>query len=304
MVGHAAAADVGGAAGRSAEPWPRAPGARGRTAIRHLPPVRGAGDTFRILGGTPSTGRPAMPPTTADIRCVTFDLDDTLWDCMPVIEAAERAAYAWMAVHAPRITEALGLPALIAERQAYMAEHPDLHHDITALRKLWIGHLAARFGYGSEMIEPCFHAFWHARNQVTLFEEARAALDALHGVFRLGSITNGNADVHYIGIGHYFDFAITAAGVGAAKPDPRIFRAAIDAAGVPPGQIVHVGDDPVRDVAAAAALGLRTVWVNPGDAEWPGGCGPDRVVTHLGELWPLLRAWRDDPAGGPGQGAG
>lgn len=235
-----------------------------------------------------------MHDTTADIRCVTFDLDDTLWDCMPVIEAAEREAYVWMAAHSSRITDAMSLAEVITERQAYMAAHPKLHHDITALRKQWIGHLADRFGYGPEIVEPCFHAFWHARNQVELFEEAREALDTLHGVFKLGSITNGNADVHYIGIGHYFDFAITAAGVGAAKPDPRIFRAAIDAAGVRPDQIVHVGDDPLRDVIAAGELGLRTVWVNMGDDEWHGERLPDRTVAHLGELWPVLQAWRGE----------
>jgi hypothetical protein len=38
------------------------------------------------------------------------------------------------------------------------------------LRKQWIGHLAARFGYGPEIVAPCFHAFWHARNRVELFE--------------------------------------------------------------------------------------------------------------------------------------
>ena len=239
-----------------------------------------------------------MFPTLADIRCVTFDLDDTLWDCMPVIEAAERAAYGWMVEHAPRITEALSPEALVAERQAYMAGYPELHHDISALRRQWLAHLAGRFGYGDAVVEPCFHAFWRARNQVELFEEAREALDRLHGVFRLGSITNGNADVHYIGLGHYFDFAITSADVGAAKPDPRIYRAAVDASGVRPDQIVHVGDDPVRDVDAAAALGLRTVWVNPGDAEWPGGRGPDRVIAHLGELWPVLQAWRGEDGTG------
>lgn len=240
--------------------------------------------------------------TTADLRCITFDLDDTLWDCMPVIEAAERAAYAWLADHCPRVTAALALDEVIAGRQAYMAARPELHHDLTTLRKRWIAELVAGYGYGSEAVEPCFHAFWHERNQVVLFEEARAALDALYGEFRLGSITNGNADVHYIGIGHYFDFSITAAGVGAAKPDPRIFRAAVDAAAVRPDQLVHVGDDPLRDVAAAAALGLRTVWFNPGDAEWPGpGPGPDRVIARLDELWPLLRAWRGDrPAAGQG----
>ena len=232
--------------------------------------------------------------STADIRCVTFDLDDTLWECMPVIESAERAAYTWMAEHCPRITAALTPAEMVTERQEYMAAYPEWHHDITALRKQWIAHLATRFDYGIDVVEPCFHAFWHERNQVVLFEAAREVLDTLHGVFKLGSITNGNADVHYIGIGHYFDFSITAAGVGAAKPDPRVFRAAVDAAGARPDQIVHVGDDPVRDVAAAAALGFRTVWFNPGEDEWLEGPGPDRVITRLDELWPVLQAWRGD----------
>ncbi|HEY5791190.1 MAG TPA: HAD family hydrolase [Gammaproteobacteria bacterium] len=241
-------------------------------------------------------------PSTADLRCVTFDLDDTLWECMPVIEAAEAAAYDWLAAHCPRITAALAPAAMIAQRQAYMAHYPELHHDISALRRHWLASLVAEFGYGNELVEPCFQVFWHARNQVELYQEARDALDALHGVYKLGSITNGNADVHYIGIGHYFDFAITAAGVGAAKPDPRVFRAALDAAGVRPDQLVHVGDDPVRDVAAAAALGIRTVWVNPAATAWPGGPEPDRVIGHLGDLWGLLEAWRHGgPAGADGR---
>ena len=147
----------------------------------------------------------------------------------------------------------------------------------------------------------------NGQNALSQAKEFREAVDVdgivmtkLDGTAK-GGVIIGICDemrvpVHYIGIGHYFDFAITAAGVGAAKPDPRIFRAAVDAAGVRPDQIVHVGDDPVRDVLAAGELGLRTVWVNMDDAEWPGGLGADRVVSHLGELWSVLRAWTGRPA--------
>jgi putative hydrolase of the HAD superfamily len=226
-----------------------------------------------------------------DIRCITFDLDDTLWDCMPVIEAAEQASYDWLAVHRPRITARHTLASLIDHRSDYMVAHPELHHDIGALRKRWIALLLGEHGYDDAAVAPLFEVFWHARNQVTLYEEARATLDALQGLYRLGSITNGNADVHYIGIGHYFDFNITAAAAGAAKPDARIYRAAIAAAGIAPERIVHVGDDPARDVAGAAAVGLRTVWVNVTGADWPGGAAPDAEVRHIGELPALLERW-------------
>jgi len=47
--------------------------------------------------------------------------------------------------------------------------------------------------------------------------------------------------------------------VGATKPDPRPFRAALDPLGVAPQDALHVGDLRRTDVAGARALGLRTV---------------------------------------------
>jgi putative hydrolase of the HAD superfamily len=109
----------------------------------------------------------------------------------------------------------------------------------------------------------------------------------------VGAITNGNADVHYIGIGHYFDFVITAAGAGVAKPKAEIFHAALDAAGVQACHAVHVGDDPERDVQGANAVGMRSVWVNVKAAPWPGGRPPDAEIRTLDELQPLLERWHD-----------
>ncbi|SDS03738.1 putative hydrolase of the HAD superfamily [Paraoerskovia marina] len=44
--------------------------------------------------------------------------------------------------------------------------------------------------------------------------------------------------------------------VGRAKPDPAIFRATVDALGVPASTVLHVGDNPEADVAGATAAGL------------------------------------------------
>lgn len=218
------------------------------------------------------------------IRCITFDLDDTLWECMPVIDRAEQTFHAWLAEHYPRITARYDFEAMVAHRREWFAGFPELHHDLTTLRKRWLAFIARESGYDDALVEPGFMVFWHARNQVRLYDDVLTTLQILRPRYRLGAITNGNADVHHIGIGHYFDFVVTAAGVGVAKPHPEIFSAALDEAGTAAHETLHVGDDPVRDVKGAAGAGLRTLWVNPREQPAPPGCRPDGVVRTVGEV--------------------
>lgn len=227
------------------------------------------------------------------VRCITFDLDDTLWECGPLLRAAEEAFYDWLAHHHPRIAERYSLEELVAHRREFFQRFPELEHDFSELRRRWLGHLADDFRSGPELVEHGFRVFWEHRNAVTLFDEAHAALAGLRDRFAVGAITNGNADVHHIGIGHYFDFVITAAGAGAAKPSPAIFHAALQAARVDAVHAVHVGDDPKRDVQGAGAVGMRTVWVNVDRIPWPGGPPPDAEIRTLAELEPVLETWRD-----------
>lgn len=63
-----------------------------------------------------------------------------------------------------------------------------------------------------------------------------------------------------------FEVVLISGEVGWDKPDPRVFRAALAALGVAPGAAMMVGDDPVRDIAGAAAMGIRTCQVlGPGE---------------------------------------
>ena len=227
------------------------------------------------------------------IRCVTFDLDDTLWECGPLLMAAEEAFYDWIDAHYPRITERHSVSSLLTHRREFFRRYPEMDHDFTYLRRRWLHHLAESFDYGTELVEPGFRVFWEHRNAVTLFDGAHALLDGMRDRFSVGAITNGNADVHHIGIGHYFDFVITAAEAGAAKPKPEIFHAALSAAGVEASHAVHVGDDPERDMRGAMAVGMRTVWVNVSAESWPGGPPPDAEIRTIDELQPVLDGWRE-----------
>jgi putative hydrolase of the HAD superfamily len=80
------------------------------------------------------------------------------------------------------------------------------------------------------------------------------------------------------------DGVVTSAEVGAAKPDARVFRRALELAGVGPNHALHVGDSPDSDVRGARAAGIRAVLVQR-DGEPPPGL---EHVRSLRELAPLL----------------
>ncbi|HVR05783.1 MAG TPA: HAD-IA family hydrolase, partial [Solirubrobacteraceae bacterium] len=61
------------------------------------------------------------------------------------------------------------------------------------------------------------------------------------------------------GLAGLLDGVVTSAAIGAEKPDPEIFRAALRLAGVPARQALHVGDSPALDVAGAHAAGIAAV---------------------------------------------
>ncbi|MCP5152139.1 MAG: HAD family hydrolase [Ectothiorhodospiraceae bacterium] len=226
------------------------------------------------------------------IDCITFDLDDTLWETGSVLTRAEASFFEWITEHCPRVVESHDIDSLADQRRSHYAGIPELRHDVTRARRHWLEHTLREFGYHDDaLVDAGFQRFWEARQQVTVFEDVPALLGALRPRFRVGAITNGNADVHHIGIGHLFDFVITAGDAGAAKPEPAIFEAALAAAGAAAEHTVHVGDDPLRDVVGAGRLGMRTVWINPRLDPWPGGRNPDAVVRHVRELAELLERW-------------
>jgi putative hydrolase of the HAD superfamily len=99
------------------------------------------------------------------------------------------------------------------------------------------------------------------------------------------SVTNGNADVQRTPLRNHFDFSLSAAQVGAAKPDPEMFIRALKRSGLSADRAVHVGDDPERDVIPAKRLGMSAVWVNRTGASWPAPLAePDLTVTDLKQL--------------------
>ena len=64
------------------------------------------------------------------------------------------------------------------------------------------------------------------------------------------------------GLSGLVDDTVTSAGVGARKPEPEIFTAALAVAGAAPDEVIHVGDTAEEDVAGAAAAGIRPLLID------------------------------------------
>ncbi len=227
------------------------------------------------------------------IRCIAFDLDNTLWECEPLIIKAEQHFYAWLESVYPKITNKMSESDLVSHRMHFMQARPEMHHNLTALRKDWMRHMVEEFSgetitdkvtFEAEFIEVGFNVFWHQRNNVVFYEGAIAMLENLSKKYSLGVITNGNADVDYIGIGEYFDFKMSSEVAGVAKPHEDIYQKALKLCDYAIDETVYVGDDPKCDIIGPQNIGIKSIWYNPSLKPWPSGKTPAAVFQHHHEL--------------------
>lgn len=137
-----------------------------------------------------------------------------------------------------------------------------------------------------------YHRAWPALTH--LYDDALPVLDALAATHRLALITDGASHEQRLkierhGLAERFEVIAVSREVGARKPDPAIFRHALDALDVPGERAVHVGDVLERDVAGAQATGMRGVWLNrTAQTRPPDGPQPDAEITSLAPLPGLL----------------
>lgn len=201
------------------------------------------------------------------IRCITFDLDDTLWAVDPVIQNANQTMFAWITEHAPAFLQHYQLNDLADLRQHVLREAPEISHSVTLIRMAQLKHGLQKAGYSVDEVEilaaQAFEVFIQARQEVVFFEHAREVLSELKQQgYQLGALSNGNADIHKVGLADLIDFQFKADDVGQMKPHPLMFEQMLSHTGLRPEQVIHVGDNHEHDVEGALAVGLWTIWVN------------------------------------------
>ena len=137
---------------------------------------------------------------------------------------------------------------------------------------------------------------WHSEDEVP-YSDAHTTLTALIDKgYKLGIIANQKLGTEERlkswSLRQYFDVIVTSAEIGYAKPDKEIFEKAFELARCTAEESVMVGDRLDNDIIPAKAIGMKTVWVKNGLAQYQGvefGEGvSDYQIGSLSELLHIL----------------
>ncbi|MFF3978880.1 HAD family hydrolase [Streptomyces sp. NPDC055808] len=233
------------------------------------------------------------------IRAVLWDIDDTIFDYATASRSGMRAHLDIEGL--PRAYESLET-ALDAwdELTAYhwarfAAGETDWHGQRRDRVRAFLGEAMS-----DERAEAWFERhIAHYEAAWSLFPDALPVLDVLaedyrHAVLSNSSLPNQDRKLRILGVRDRFEALLCAAELGVAKPQAGAFHAGCAALGLPPDEVVYVGDQPDIDARGAVEAGLKAVWL---DRSGTGG-RPELVrITGLDQLPGLLR--RDTRFGAP-----
>lgn len=130
----------------------------------------------------------------------------------------------------------------------------------------------------------------------SLYPQTKEILEQLRQEYKLGIIANQLPSLEQrlkdFGILEYFDAIFSSADLGLAKPDPAIFRLALQKTNCLPHQAIMIGDRLDNDIVPAKRIGMKTIWIKQGfsslaqvknleeRADW--------IVEKLTDLLPIL----------------
>jgi HAD superfamily hydrolase (TIGR01549 family) len=210
------------------------------------------------------------------LRAVLFDLDDTLFDhagcARDALSAVQgcHASLSAMSFDALERTHAIFLEQLHTDvmlgrvpldearrerfRRLLAACGADVPDDLAA-------HVAATYR----------DAYREARRAIA---GAAALVAAVRERARIAVVSNNLLEeqqekLRTCAIDRFVDALVVSEEVGVSKPDPLIFRVALERLDCAPGEAVMVGDSWSADVVGARAAGIRAVWFNPGGLSAP-----------------------------------
>ena len=208
---------------------------------------------------------------TNEIKMITFDLDDTLWDNKPTITNAEIKTRKWIEDRVGTIDWG-DLNDFLQLRETLIKNDRSIAWDISKLRveifKEKINGLASADDK-TKIAEDAFAYFLKKRHEIELFPGVEGALKALSENYMLGVLTNGNADIYKLSIGKYFKFSISSLEAQDSKPNKSHFELAKShIPNLQYSEMLHIGDHQINDIFGAYALGIEVLWFNNTRALW------------------------------------
>ena len=148
-----------------------------------------------------------------------------------------------------------------------------------------------RLGLSEKMKDE--YVDWFCEGAAKNLTENRKWLETLRDTYQLAVISNNFGNTHgwcdEYGLSHLLEVIIDSTVLGIAKPDTRIFEAALSELGVMPSQAIYVGDSYAADMVGGKNAGMWTAWlVGEQMKPCPDPSLVDVQLSHLHELTSFL----------------
>ncbi len=230
-----------------------------------------------------------------NIKAISFDLDDTLYDNYPHILRAEETLIQFLHEHYP-LTQTWHFHEWRVLKLQLLKQKPELAHDASAARIATLEQGLARLGYSDAQAKAGAQAgldcFYFHRSDFRVSAAVLTLLGELAKHYRLVGITNGNVDAKRIGLGNVLEFVLHPGNGVRMKPAKDMFIQAVDKLQIQPEQLLHVGDSIHADVCGARLAGCQAAWLNPSfgrvDATATAQLLPHIEMTNIHSLADIL----------------
>ena len=231
-----------------------------------------------------------------NVKALLFDLDDTLLDYSGGVDRSWTEACTECGVLAG--IDPATLVAAIAETRRWFWDDPARHRrERVNMLGAWqhiVEFALERLGRPAPDLAEAIARDYAARRRAVmrLFPDSLACLTQLRrrGI-PLALVTNGDASqqrykIERHDLARYFDAIVIEGEFGAGKPDEAVYRHALGALRMKPGEALMVGDHLEWDVGAPQRLGLTGVWMDRSGLGLPHGSvvQPHRIIRSLDEL--------------------
>jgi HAD superfamily hydrolase (TIGR01549 family) len=226
------------------------------------------------------------------IKLITFDADDTLWDFNRMMQRGTEAVARAIMQRVPEYNYITVDYLNDIQHQAILKSDQQTV-DYVELRRVAFSEMLREAGHyeAAALADELADIYVNARQErYEFFEDAHSTLQALHGRYPLGYVTNGTTTMELVGLEPYFDFAIYPETLKMRKPRPEIFQHAAQLVGCEPSEIMHVGDDLYADIRGIQSVDGVSVWYNPRNLANTTNIVPDFEIQTLTEIISLLPA--------------
>lgn len=198
-----------------------------------------------------------------NIKLVSFDLDDALYDNQPVIARAEKLSKAYLRSQFEQQSHDFNYDDFLCIRRRLLAQNNPAFENMSYFRQQALMEYCHRLENKEKIAQQAFQLFINARSQAEIPQVIQKMIQSIAEKFLVVSISNGNCDPNQLSIGSHFLKNYSPLAGYRAKPHPQMLLTAINDFNLTPQQVLHVGDSIDKDGLASQQAGTHFVHFSP-----------------------------------------